>query len=42
MKKEYISRKKYDTIEAVKKDVFYYVEIFYNRKRLHKKCNKMA
>jgi transposase InsO family protein len=35
MKKEYISRKEYATIDAVKQDIFYYVEIFYNRKRLH-------
>ncbi len=35
MKKEFISRKEYDTIEEVKQDVFYYIELFYNRKRLH-------
>ena len=35
MKKEYISRKDYATMEAVKQDIFYYVEIFFNRKRLH-------
>jgi len=35
MKKEFISRKGYDTIEEVKQDVFYYIELFYNRKRLH-------
>ncbi len=35
MKKEYISRKEYATIDEVKQDIFYYVEIFYNRKRLH-------
>ena len=33
--KEKIYRKKYDTIEDVKKDVFWYIEIFYNRKRRH-------
>lgn len=35
LKKEKIYRKKYDTIEDVKKDVFWYIEIFYNRKRRH-------
>ena len=35
MKKEYISRKEYATMEAVKQDIFYYVEIFDNRKGLH-------
>ena len=35
LKKEKIYRRKYDTIEDVKKDVFWYIEIFYNRKRRH-------
>jgi transposase InsO family protein len=35
LKKEKIYRKKYDTIEDVKKDMFWYIEIFYNRKRRH-------
>ncbi|MBR6410383.1 MAG: IS3 family transposase [Clostridia bacterium] len=35
MKKEFLSRKEYATIDAVKQDVFYYIEMFYNRKRLH-------
>ena len=35
MKKEYIYQKEYAIIEMVEKDIFYYVEIFYNRKRLH-------
>ena len=35
MKKELIYRKKYDTIEEVKTDVFRYIKLFYNRKRLH-------
>ena len=33
LRKEKIFRRKYDTIEDVKKDVFWYIEIFYNRKR---------
>ena len=35
LKKEKIYRREYDTIEKVKKDVFWYIEIFYNRKRRH-------
>ncbi len=35
LKKEKIYRREYDTIEDVKKDVFWYIEIFYNRKRRH-------
>lgn len=42
MKKEFISRKEYATMEAVKQDVFYYVEIFYNRKRLHSVLGYMS
>ena len=33
-KKELTNRRKYDTIEEVKTDVFRYIELFYNRKRL--------
>ncbi len=35
MKKEYILRKEYDQMSSLSKDLFYYIEIFYNRKRLH-------
>ena len=35
LKKELIYRKKYATIDDVKTDVFRYIELFYNRKRLH-------
>jgi len=35
IKKECIYRKKYVTFEEVKTDVFEYVELFYNRKRMH-------
>ena len=35
LKKELIYRKKYATIDEVKTDVFRYIELFYNRKRLH-------
>ena len=35
MKKEYILRKEYDGMSALSRNIFYYVEMFYNRKRLH-------
>ena len=34
-KRECIYRKQYDNIEAVKTDLFEYIELFYNRKRMH-------
>jgi len=34
-KRECIYRKQYDNMEAVKKDMFEYIELFYNRKRMH-------
>ena len=42
LKKELIYRKKYDTIEEVKTDVFRYIELFYNRKRLHSSLGYMS
>ena len=35
LKKELINRKKNAIIDEVKTDVFRYIELFYNRKRLH-------
>ena len=35
LKKEKIYRREYATMEEVKKDVFWYIEMFYNRKRRH-------
>lgn len=35
LKKECIYRKEYMHIDEVKKDLFEYIELFYNRKRLH-------
>ncbi len=35
MKKEYIFRKEYDQMPSLSEDLFYYIEMFYNRKRLH-------
>jgi len=34
-KRECIYRKEYDNIESVKSDLFQYIELFYNRKRIH-------
>jgi len=34
-KRECIYRKHYDSIESVKKDLFEYIELFYNRRRMH-------
>ena len=42
LKKELTYRKKYDTIEEVKTDVFRYIELFYNRKRLHSSLGYMS
>lgn len=42
LKKEKMYRKKYDTIEEVKKDVFWYIEVFYNRKRRHSTLEYMT
>ena len=42
MKKEYFSRREYATIEAVEDHVFYYIEMFYNRKRLHSTLGYMS
>ncbi|MBR5290538.1 MAG: IS3 family transposase [Erysipelotrichaceae bacterium] len=33
---------KYDTIKDVKKDIFWYIEIFYNRKRSHSTLQYMT
>ena len=32
-KKEYFYRREYATIDDVRRDLFYYIEIFYNRRR---------
>ena len=41
-KKECIYLKKYATIEEVKADIFEYVELFYNRKRMHSYLGYMS
>ena len=42
LKKELNYRKKYATIDDVKTDVFRYIELFYNRKRLHSSLGYMS
>ena len=42
MKKERIYRKNYVTMEEVKADLFRYIELFYNRKRLHSVLGYMS
>jgi len=42
LKKDRFSRREYDTIEDVERDLFYYIEIFYNRKRLHSTLGYMS
>ncbi len=42
LKKEKIYRRKYATIEEVKKDVFWYIELFYNRRRRHSSLQYMT
>ena len=41
-KKEKIYRRKYSTIEEVKKDIYWYIEMFYNRKRRHSSLEYMT
>jgi transposase InsO family protein len=42
LKKEFTRRRKYATIEEVKRDMFEYIELFYNRKRLHSTLGYMS
>ena len=41
-KRECIYRKDYVTMEEVKTDLFIYIELFYNRKRMHKSLGYMS
>ncbi len=41
-KKERIYRKEYGTLEEVKSDLFEYIELFYNRKRMHSHLGYMS
>jgi transposase InsO family protein len=42
LKKELIFRRQYATIEEVKTDLYRYIELFYNRKRLHSTLGYMS
>ena len=42
LKKEKMYRREYATMEEVKKDVFWYIEMFYNRKRRHSTLKYMT
>jgi len=42
LKKEKIYRREYDTIKEVRKDIFWYIELFYNRKHRHKALGHMS
>ena len=42
LKKEQIFKRKYDTMEEVQRDVFEYIELFYNRKRMHSHLGYMS
>jgi len=42
LKKEQIYKRKYDTMEEVQRDVFEYIELFYNRKRMHSHLGYMS
>ena len=42
LKKECIYRKSYVIIEEIRHDVFEYIELFYNRKRMHSVLGYMS
>ena len=42
LKKELVYKKNYATIEEVKADIYRYIELFYNRKRLHSSLGYMS
>ncbi len=42
VKKECLYLRKYATIDEVKKDIFEYMEMFYNRKRMHSYLGYMS
>lgn len=42
LKKVRIYWREYDTMDEVKKDMFQYIELFYNRKRLHSVLGYMS
>ena len=42
MKKEKVYRQNYGTMKEVRQDMFRYIELFYNRKRLHSVLGYMS
>ena len=42
MKKEYTLRREYGEMSSLRADLFYYIEMFYNRKRLHSTLGYMS
>lgn len=42
LKKEQIYKRKYDTMEEVRRDMFEYIELFYNRKRMQSHLGYMS
>ena len=42
LKKEYFYRREYATIDDVRRVPSYYIEIFYNKKRLHSSLGYMS
>ena len=42
LKKELIYRRTYADIDEVREDIFKYIELFYNRKRLHSSLGYMS
>ena len=42
LKKERVKRKIYATREEAKSEIFEYIEVFYNRKRLHSHLNQLS
>lgn len=42
LSRDKIYKRKYDTMEEVQLDVFVYIELFYNRKRMHSHLGYMS
>ena len=42
LKSEWVKNKIYETFEDGKKDIFNYIEVFYNRKRRHKTLGNVS
>jgi putative transposase len=42
LKRERVNRVRYRTREEAKRDLFHYIEVFYNRKRRHGYCGNIS